>query len=139
MSLLSRRENVSAFSMLRLLTALLVCVLVFSHGTMGIAAPHGDVAGHSHVGEHPHDAQLEADDGDHHSDLVDIDADTADSRSQSNDSKSAEVAHAHATADQVPETAALPGQPLGGMRPTGLVVSPLASAPQAPLLEPPSA
>lgn len=50
MSLLSRRENVSASPMLRLLTALLICVLVFSHGTMGIAAPHGNASGHSHVG-----------------------------------------------------------------------------------------
>lgn len=139
MSLLSRRENVSASPMLRLLTALLICVLVFSHGTMGIAAPHGSASGHSHVGEHSHDVQPVAEDGDHHADVVDIDADTTDSRSQSDDSKAAEVAHAHAAADRVAATATLPNQPLGGVRPTGLVVTPLASAPQAPLLEPPSA
>ncbi len=144
MSLLSRRSTGSTCQMLRLLTALLICVLVFSHGTMGSAAPHGDAAGHSHVGEHSHDVLPDAGDGDHHSEkvdleTVDLEADATGSGSQPDDSKTADVAHGHTVAGQVPADATLPNPPPGGVQPTGLVVTALASAPQAPLLEPPSA
>jgi len=144
MSLLSRRSTVSAYPMLRLLTALLICVLTFSHGTMGSAAPHGDAAGHAHAGEHSHDVLPDADHGDHHSETVDretvdLEADASGRGSQPDDSKTADVAHAHAAAGQIPAGAIVPNPPQGGVQPTRPVVTPLASAPQAPLLEPPSA
>lgn len=139
MSFLSRRSAVSTSQMFRLLSALLICVLMFSHGTMGNAVPHGNAVGHSHIGEHSQNIQSGAEDSDHHSDAVDIDFKTTDGGSQSEESKAAEVAHAHAAADRVPASAPLPDHPVGGVQPPGLLVIPLASAPQAPLLEPPSA
>lgn len=144
MSLLSRRSTVNACQMLRMLTALLICVLIFSHGTMGSAAPHGDTAGHSHVGDHSHDVLPDADDEDHHSETVDLEtadlaADPTDDGSRPDGSKTADLAHGHTVAGQIPAEATLPNPPPCSVQPTGLAVTALASAPQAPLLKPPSA
>lgn len=147
MSLFSCTAFVSSRSMLRLLRTLLILILVSSHGTMGIAAPHHDGAGHVHVGQHSHEAEPEADHDDHHGLADEAPAEaTADTDSNAigdtdDVAKDAgpNAAHAHPSADQVPSAFAFPERLRGSGQLATLLVTRLVSAGQSPLLEPPSA
>ncbi len=133
MSLLSRRCNASATQMLRSLTALLIAVLLSSHGTMGMAAPHADRSVHTHVMHDSHDVEKQTSDADHGTEVSDVDSNTG-------GSTESDAAHAHPAADQIPPAGMILASCLfGDMSHAGLVVTPLRSADQSPLLEPPSA
>ena len=129
--------------MLRMLRTLLIVILVSSHGTMGIAAPHHDGAGHVHVGQH----SLEADHDDHYgladeaSEEASADADNGTIGDTDDAAKDAgsNAAHAHPSADQVPSAFAFPERLRGSGQLAAFLVTRLVSAGQSPLLEPPSA
>lgn len=133
MSLLSRRCNASATQMLRFLTALLIAVLLSSHGTMGIAAPHADRSVHLHVMHDSHDIEENASDTEHRTEVSEVTSDAGGPTEP-------DAAHAHPPADQIPPAGMIVASRLfGDMSHAGLVVTPLRSADQSPLLEPPSA
>jgi hypothetical protein len=130
-----------------MLRTLLIMILVSSHGTMGMAAPHHDGADHVHVGQHSHDAEPQAGHDDHHgvadvaSDEATADADDDAIGGTDDAAKDAgsNAAHAHASADQVPSAFAIPERLPGSSQLATLLVTRLVSTGQSPLLEPPSA
>lgn len=139
MSLFLADGLVSARMMLRLLCALLIMILVFSHGTMGMAAPHHDGAAHMHIGQSAHDAGSHTDDDNHH----DVDDDAADGTTTGDVDPASEQApgpaHAHALGDQAPSAFAFPERLPGSIQLAAMRVNRLVSAALRPLLEPPSA
>ena len=147
MSLFSGIGFVSSRKMYRMLCAVLIVILLSSHGTMGVAAPHHDGESHSHVGQHSHDVGSQAADDDHH-DAGDDAASTAMADSEASANSGADDAvtdagastgHAHASADRVPASFAIPERLPSGSQLETLLVTRLASAGHSPLLEPPSA
>ena len=143
MSLLSSNSNASARQMFRFLTALLISVLLSSHGTMGVAAPHADgsvhMSAHMHVAHDSDAADIQAVDDNHEAD-VSSETETSSEDDGADSPVEPSAAHAHAAADQIPALGMmLPDFPFGDTHHAGLVVPRLPSAPQSPLLEPPSA
>lgn len=134
--LCGRTANASGGAMLRALALLMICVLMLSHGTMSLAAPHGP---DSAIG-HTHDHAVEtASADDHHegqpdTELGDEVGDTDES------TMDADVAHVHPAADEVRLT-----DPFGprlasrDVRDPPVPDDPLAPVKSAPLLEPPLA
>ena len=138
MSLFLNKGNVSACPMQRLLSALLVLLLLSSHGAMSLAAPHADGAEHGWSHEHAHDAESDASNGHFPaaeqpgttaSDLGDTDENT--------DTSSA--AHVHAVSDQAPQPYVLPGPFPASAQLIASPVAGLESRSPLLLLEPPSA
>lgn len=147
MSLFSGLGFVSSRKMYRMLCAVLIAILLSSHGTMGVAAPHHNGANHTHVGQHSHDVVSQAVDDDHH-DVGDDAASMAmaDPEASANvgaddavTDAGASTGHAHASADRVPASFAIPERLPGSSQLETLLVKRLASAGHSPLLEPPSA
>jgi len=116
--------------MLRFLALMMMCVMLLSHGTASVAAPHGaeSAIGHTH-----HDEA--ADTVDRH------DADSSNTLGADGDQDiDQDVAHGHPAADEAHK---------GGLLPTRLAMrdvrdppahdSPLTPIQSAPLLEPPTA
>ena len=116
--------------MLRFFAMMMVCVMLLSHGTASIAAPHGAAStiGHTH---HAEDADADADAVDRHD---------ADKSGTAGEGSEMDIAHSHASADQAR---------ICGLLPARLKIrddldppthhSPLTPIQSAPLLEPPTA
>ena len=116
--------------MLRFFAMMMVCVMLLSHGTASIAAPHGaeSTIGHTH---HAGDADADADAVDRHN---------ADQSGSAGEGGETDIAHCHAWADQARN---------GGLLPARLKIREVLDPPthhsaltpiqSAPLLEPPTA
>ena len=116
--------------MLRFFAMMMVCVMLLSHGTASIAAPHGaeSTIGHTH---HAGDADADADAVDRHN---------ADQSGSAGEGGETDIAHCHAWADQARN---------GGLLPARLKIRDVLDPPthhsaltpiqSAPLLEPPTA
>ena len=116
--------------MLRFFAMMMVCVMLLSHGTASIAAPHGaeSTIGHAH---HAGDADADADAVDRHN---------ADQSGAAGEGGETDIAHCHAWADQARN---------GGLLPARLKIRDVLDPPthhsaltpiqSAPLLEPPTA
>ena len=114
--------------MLRFFAMMMVCVMLLSHGTAGVAAPHGaePTIDHTH---HAEDADADA-----------VDRHNADKSGAAGEGSEKDIAHCHASADQVRN---------GGLLPTRLKIRDVLDPPahgslltpiqSAPLLEPPTA
>jgi len=118
--------------MLRFFALMMMCVMLLSHGTASVAAPHGadSAIGHIH-----HDDAEASDAADRH------DADPSSTLGEGSDQDiDQDVAHGHPAADQAHKGGLLP--PRLAMRdildPPGND-SPLTPIQSAPLLEPPTA
>ena len=118
--------------MLRFFAMMMVCVMLLSHGTASVAAPHGvaSTIGHIHHGE---DADADADSGA-------VDRHDADKSGAAGEGSEMDIAHGHSSADQVRN---------GGLLPARLKIRDVLDPPahdslltpiqSAPLLEPPTA
>ena len=116
--------------MLRFFAMMMVCVMLLSHGTASVAAPHGaeSTIGHTH---HAEDADAGAEAVDRH------DADQSGAVGEGGET---DIAHCHAWADQARN---------GGLLPARLKIRDVLDPPthhsaltpiqSAPLLEPPTA
>ena len=114
--------------MLRLFAMMMMCVMLLSHGTAGVAAPHGaePTIGHTH---HAEDADADA-----------VDPHDADKSGTAGEGSEKDIAHGHASADQVRN---------GGLLTARLKIRDVLDPPthdsaltpiqSAPLLEPPTA
>lgn len=139
MSLSLSNSTASARRMLRFFIALLIGVLLSSHGTMGVAAPHADRSVHMHIAHDSHAPDVEAGDSDHEADTSNTNETSSEDDSTGSPAEPS-AAHAHAAADQIPAAdMMLPDYLFGDVQHSGLVVTRLPSAPQSPLLEPPLA
>ena len=110
----------------------MMCVMLLSHGTASVAAPHGVDSG---IGHFHHDVAEDSNAADRH------DADPSTTQGESSDQDiDQDVAHGHPAADQAHR---------GGLLPPRLALrdvldspgdqSPLTPIQSAPLLEPPTA
>ncbi len=114
----------------RFFALMMMCVMLLSHGTASVAAPHGSGSGIGHI----HHAEA-GDAADRH------DADQSGTASEGSDQDiDQDIAHGHPSADEAHK---------GGLLPTRLEMrdvrdppthdSPLTPIQSAPLLEPPTA
>ena len=116
--------------MLRFFAMMMVCVMLLSHGTASIAAPHGAESTICHT-HHAGDADADADAVDRHN---------ADQSGSAGEGGETDIAHCHAWADQARN---------GGLLPARLKIRDVLDPPthhsaltpiqSAPLLEPPTA
>ena len=84
--------------MLRFLAMMMVCVMLLSHGTAGVAAPHGaeSTIGHTH---HAEDADADP-----------VDRHNADKSGTAGEGSEMDIAHSHASADQARNGGLLPAR-----------------------------
>jgi len=116
--------------MLRLLGLMMMCVMLLSHGTAGVAAPHG---AESAVG-HTHHAEAEAADADA------ADWHNADPSGELGEDGDLDVAHGHPAADKAHTGGSLPLRlAMRDVRDPPGNDSPLTPVQSDPLLEPPLA
>ncbi|MCY7397326.1 MAG: hypothetical protein LH466_00610 [Sphingomonas bacterium] len=118
--------------MLRFFALMMMCVMLLSHGTASVAAPHGaePATGHTH-----HAEAADADAADRH------DADQSGTAGDSSDQDiDLDVAHGHPAADKAHTGGLLPARlaMLDVRDPPGNDL-PLTPVQSAPLLEPPTA
>ncbi len=118
--------------MLRFFALMMMCVMLLSHGTASVAAPHG---AESAIG-HTHHAEAEdADAADQH--VADQSGTTGEDSDQDID---LDVAHGHPAADKAHTGGLLPARlATRDVRDTPAHDSPLTPIQSAPLLEPPTA
>ena len=116
--------------MLRFFAMMMVCVMLLSHGTASVAAPHGgeSTIGHTH---HAGDADADADAVDRHD---------ADQSGAAGEGSETDIAHCHAWADQARNSGLLPARlEIREVRDPPTRHSALTPIQSAPLLEPPTA
>ena len=114
--------------MLRFFAMMMVCVMLLSHGTAGIAAPHGVAS----TIEHTHHAE--------HAVADVVDRHDADKSGTADEGSEMDIAHCHASADQVRNGGLLTARlKICDVRDPPARHSALNPIQSAPLLEPPTA
>ena len=127
-ALCARTPDASGTAMPRFFAVMMICVMLLSHGTASIAAPHG--AGSTI--EHTHHAE--------HAVADVVDRHDADESGAADKGSEKDIAHSHASADQARNGVLLPTRlKIRDVLDSPTHHSPLTPIQSAPLLEPPTA